>query len=342
MKAVRLVRLGNPLEEAEVELPEIGASDVLIRVEAAGVCHSDAHYRAGVSRVEHLPITPGHEVAGRIEAVGMEVSSVAPGDRVAVQYLVHCGRCAFCRQGNEQFCSEVQMLGKDRDGGYAEFVAVPAVNAFRLPETVSFGIGAVMMCSSATALHALRKSRLKPDESVAIFGFGGLGFSALQLAQTLGAAAVYVVEINPAKLALIPEFGGIAINARAGDPVEQIRDGTQGKGVDVSIELIGSAATMRQAVQCLRPLGRATLVALTTETLSIRPYPDLIGREAEIIGVSDHLASEIPILLDLADKQKLRFPTGTLRSVDLAADQINTALDALEKSSEHIRTVITP
>jgi D-arabinose 1-dehydrogenase-like Zn-dependent alcohol dehydrogenase len=342
MKAVRLVHVGKPLESADVPIPEIGSSDVLIDVSAAGICHSDEHYRAGVSKIDNLPVTPGHEIAGRVEKVGADVTNVAPGDRVCVHYLVHCGTCEFCRRGLEQFCQSVQMIGKDRDGGYAEFIKVPAKNAFALPDEISFEVGAIMMCSSATSLHALTKSRLKSGESVAIFGFGGLGFSAVQLARAFDCGQIYVVEINPTKLALAEKLGAIAIDATVGDPVEQIQQASDGKGVDVSLELIGSGKTMRQAFQCLARLGRAALVGLTKDSMSIFPYQELINREAEIVGVSDHLASEIPTLLEFARSGKLCFPPDALRVVDLDAAQINAALDELQHSIDHVRTVIVP
>ena len=336
------MQVGKPLEDAEIPVPGIGASDVLIRVAACGICHSDEHYRAGISKIGNLPLTLGHEVAGTVEKIGTEVTSVGPGERVCVHYLVHCGTCGFCLRGLEQFCPSGQMIGKHRDGGYAEFIKVPGRSAFVIPDDISFEVGAVMACSSATALHALNKARLKSGESVAIFGFGGLGFSALQLAQAFGCGDVYVVEINPAKLASIAPLGGIAIDANAGDPVDQIRERTGGKGVDVSLELIGSAKTMQQAVQCLGVLGRAALVGLTSESISVLPYPELINREAEIIGVSDHLAAELPSLMEFVRSGKLRFPSGTLRFVDLDAGQVNAVLDALQTSTDHIRTVIVP
>ena len=342
MKAVRLAEVGKPLEEADVSLPEIGPSEVLIRVAAAGICHSDAHYRGSISKIERLPVTLGHEVVGRVEKVGLDVTNVEPGDRVCVHYLVHCGSCEFCLRGLEQFCREGQMIGKHRDGGYAEFIKVPARNAFVLPDEISFESGAIMMCSSATALHALNKARLKSGESVSIFGFGGLGFSALQLARAFGCGEIYVVEINPAKFDLIRKLGAVAIDATASDPVGQIKKATGGKGVDVSLELIGSASTMRQAVQCLGVLGRAALVGLTAESMSIFPYTELINKEVEIIGVSDHLATEFPALMEFARSGKLCFPPESLRFVDLDAAQINAALDALQDSIDHIRTVIVP
>src|ERR1700736_194518 len=342
MRAVRLVQVGKPLEDAEIPVPEIGPNEVLIRVVAAGICHSDAHYRAGISKIDNLPVTLGHEVAGREEKVGANVNRVAAGDRVCVHYLVHCGHCELCTRGLEQFCRSGQMIGKHRDGGYAEFIAVPVKNAFALPDEISFEIGAIMMCSSATALHALHKARLKPEESVAIFGFGGLGFSALQLARAFDCGDVYVVEINPSKLASAAKLGAVAINAKAGDPVEQIKEATAGKGVAVSLEVIGSAKTMRQCVLCLAPLGRAALVGLTAESMSILPYTELINKEVEIIGVSDHLATELPVLLEFARNGKLRFPPETLRGLDLDAAKINAVLDALQDSINHVRTVIVP
>jgi threonine dehydrogenase-like Zn-dependent dehydrogenase len=151
-----------------------------------------------------------------------------------------------------------------------------------------------------------------------------------------------VVEINPAKLASIKKLGAVPIDANAGDPVEQIIDVTNGKGVDVSLELVGTAATMRQAVQCLAPLGRAALVGLTNESMSIFPYTELINKEAEIIGVSDHLATEIPTLIEFARSGKLCFPPAAFRVVDLDAAQINNALDELRHSIDHVRTVIVP
>src|SRR6266699_2240724 len=280
MKAVQLVEIGAPLENAEIPLPEIGPSEVLVRVAACGICHSDAHYRAGISPIDSLPVTLGHEVAGRVETVGREVHHVSPKNRVYVHYLVSCGCCDFCRRGHEQFCSKGQMIGKNRDGGYAEFIKVPGRNVFVLPDEIPFELGAIMMCSSATALHALNKAHLKCDESVAIFGFGGLGFSALQLARAFGCREVYVVETNPVKLASIKNLGAVAIDAHAGDPVEQLREATDRKGVDVSIELVGSAITMGQAVRCLAVFGRAALVGLTAETMSVLPYPEVIKKEA--------------------------------------------------------------
>jgi D-arabinose 1-dehydrogenase-like Zn-dependent alcohol dehydrogenase len=172
MKAVRLVQPGSPLELHDIPLPQTGDDDVLVRVKAAGICHSDAHYRAGISRVHPLPLTLGHEVAGVIEAIGRNVKHLSIGERVCLHYMATCGACGWCVKQNEQFCETGAMIGKSRDGGYAEFIAIPARSVFKFPDEIPFEHGAIMMCSSATSLHALNKARMKPGESVAIFGTG--------------------------------------------------------------------------------------------------------------------------------------------------------------------------
>src|SRR5215471_12736914 len=134
MKALRLIRPDSPLELQDINVPGVVASDVLVKVKAAGICHSDAHYRAGRSLVRPLPLTLGHEVAGVVEKVGAGVSQFQPGDRVCLHYLATCGTCHYCQRGNEQFCVSGSMMGKFRDGGFAEYVLMPARSVFRLPD----------------------------------------------------------------------------------------------------------------------------------------------------------------------------------------------------------------
>jgi propanol-preferring alcohol dehydrogenase len=342
MKAIRLTALGQPLEAQEIPVPQPGPDEVLIRVRAAGVCRSDAHYRAGVSPVASLPMTLGHEIAGEVEAAGANVKHITKGVRVCAHYLATCGCCPHCLRGQEQFCLSGRMIGKHRDGGFAEFVCAPARSVFPLPEEIAFEHGAVMMCSSATSLHALNKARLRPGESVAIFGFGGLGFSALQLALAFGAGQIFCVDVNGAKLERAAKMGATPINAAKGDAVGQIKEATGGDGVDVALELIGLPATMDAAVRSLGIQGRAALVGLTKKSFEVAPYGDVINKEAEIIGVSDHLASEIPLLLNFALNGKLKFPTDAVRSIALEAKAVNQTLDALETGTDQVRTVITP
>lgn len=340
MKAVRLTEIGAPLQDQETPTPTPGHGGVLVRIKAAGICHSDAHYRAGASYAGPLPVTLGHEIAGVVEALGPGTTRARIGDRVALHYLVTCGQCRACNRGQEQFCETAQMLGKHRDGGYAEYIAVPERGVVPLPDEVSFEAGAIMMCSSSTSFHALRKARLQPGESVAVFGAGGLGMSAIQLAQGLGAAEVYAVDLNRDKLVLAASFGAIPVDASSADPVALIRQLTNGRGVDVALELIGLPVTMRQAVQVLSVQGRAALAGITRQPFEVDSYQEVIGREAEIVGVSDHLLQEFPLLMEFARRGVLNLSHVVTKTVPLEADPINATLDALEQWGGEVRTVI--
>ena len=342
MKAVRLVEIGRPLEMHDIPVPEVGSQDVLVKVKAAGICHSDAHYRAGISPVHPLPMTLGHEVAGVVEEVGETVAGVRPGDRVCLHYMVTCGNCEYCNKGSEQFCTSGSMIGKYRPGGYAEYICLPARSAFNLPEEIPFEQGAIMMCSSATSYHALQKVRMKAGETVAIFGVGGLGMSAVQLAYAMGALQVFGVDINADKLGLAKKYGAIPINTSQVDAVQEIKRLTYGNGVNVALELIGLPVTMRQAIECIGVFGRIGLVGLNEKIIEINPYVELLAKEAEIIGVSDHLASEIPTLIDYVRTGKLDLSKVISYTVSLNADEINDVFDKLDTYSHAGRIVIVP
>jgi len=339
---VRLVEAGAPLRLQHLPVPPVGEREVLVRVRAAGICHSDVHYRAGTSPVYPLPLTLGHEIAGVVEQAGSRVRSVKPGERVCLHYLLSCGNCYHCSSGNEQFCVAGSMLGHYADGGYAEYIVVPERNAVRLPDELPFEHGAVLMCSSATSLHALRKARLRAGESVAIYGIGGLGVSAVQLAFALGALEVYAVDISDAKLELAASYGAIAVDAKAGDPVAEIRSLTHARGVDVALELIGLPQTIEQAVRSLAVLGRAVVAGISAAPIRIDTYRELLAKEAEIIGTNDHLLHELPLLIELARRGKLDLRQVVTQTVALDAAAINGVLDKLEQFGAGVRTVIVP
>jgi len=342
MKAVRLVAFGKLLHMQELPLPVVGDRDVLVKVKAAGICHTDAHYRAGITSAIRIPRTLGHEIAGIVEQAGRSVNGVRVGQRVCVHYLATCGDCPYCSSGHDPFCPSGQMIGKDRDGGYAEYVLAPARCAVPLPDDIPFEHGAVLMCSTSTSYHALRKARLNAGETVAVFGAGGLGLSAIQLAQAFGAPEVYAVDINDEKLDRAGRLGAVPIKGAEGDPVAEIRRLTGGKGVDVALEMAGLPLTAKQAIQSVGILGRAVLVGLSASTFDVKPYPDILGREVEIIGSSDHLLSELPPVLDLARRRLIDLSDVITRTVPLDADAINAAMDELERFGGNARTVIVP
>jgi len=297
VRAVRLLRHGAPLITENIADPQPRAGEVVIDIRAAGICHSDAHYRTDPARTS-VPRTLGHEIAG--------INS-ATGERVAVHYLLPNG----------------DMIGKEVDGGYAEKIAVPAGNAVPIPDAVSFEQAAIMMCSTATALHALRLAALQPGESVAILGFGGLGISALQLAKRLGASELRVVDRVPEKLALAKKLG-------AADGLKPVPH------LDVALDFAGNADLTLQALRALKPGGRLMLVAINLREFRFDAYSDVLGKERRIIGVSDHTREELVELMQMG----LDLSAAITRRVKLDAEAINDALDDLDRGTAQLRTVI--
>lgn len=295
MRAIRLVRHGAPLVEQDIADPTPRSGEVLIKIRAAGICHSDAHYRSEPGRVP-LPRTLGHEIAGVIAGTDK---------RVAVHYLHANG----------------DMIGKETDGGYAEMIAVPVENAIPIPDHISFEQAAIMMCSTATAYHALRLASFQPNEVLAILGFGGLGISALQLARHFGATRVHVAERVPEKLALAAELG-----AEGGLP----------DGIDVALDFAGKGDLCLNALRALRPGGRLMLVAINLRDLRFDPYADVLTTERRIIGCSDHTRQELIELMQMP----LDLSRAITRRVPLQAGAINAVLDDLDRSTPHLRTII--
>ncbi|MEE8330175.1 MAG: alcohol dehydrogenase catalytic domain-containing protein [Acidimicrobiia bacterium] len=336
MRAVQLVTPGAPLEDIELTVQEPASGEVAVRIEAAGVCRSDLHYRSGFPALRSLPRTLGHEIAGTIAAAGAGVA-LEVGTRVCLHYLVSCGECGHCASGFEQFCETGQMLGKELDGGFADTIVVPARNAFEIPDAVSTAAAAVMMCSTATVFHALTVGRIAEDSTVVVFGAGGLGQSAVQLAGSIGGRVV-AVDPNPSKRRLAESFGAIAVDPGQ-DPATAIRDVVE-EGADIALDLVGSAAVMRSALDVLAPMGRAVAVGLTAESLAVGPYADLVIGERQLIGSSDHLASEIPQLLALAEAGSLDIDSLISRTIPLGAATINETLDRLASWGDDVRTVV--
>ncbi|MDQ6801290.1 MAG: zinc-binding dehydrogenase [Acidobacteriota bacterium] len=295
MRAIRLLRHGAPLIEEDIADPTPWSGEVLIEIRAAGICHSDGHYRSEPGRVP-LPRTLGHEIAGVIAGTDQ---------RVAVHYLLANG----------------DMIGKEVDGGYAEKIAVPAENAIPIPDHISFEQAAIMMCSTATAYHALRLASFQPNELLGILGFGGLGISALQLARHLGAAGIYVAERVPEKLALAAEMGAVP-----GLP----------EGIDVALDFAGKADLCLEALRALTPGGRLMLVAINLRDMRLDPYADVLTKERRIIGCSDHTRAELIELMQM----QLDLSRAITRRVPLQADAISTVLDELERGTPHMRTVV--
>ena len=338
MKAIRLFAPAEPLRAADVPSPTPAADEIVVRVAAAGICHTDAHYRAGFTPLR-LPLTLGHEIAGIVARKGSRVDGLTEGDRVALHYLRFCGTCRRCVEHGEQFCETGGMLGNNDDGGYAEEVVAPAINAVRIPPNVPFAHAAVMMCSTATAYHALRLATPVSGKTIAILGFGGLGVSALMLARALGAAQVLAVDVVDEKLALAERMGATPIRSND-DLTQAILDATHGRGADVALDLAGRASVSAHAVRALVPGGTLVLVALSDAPIAVNPYRDLLARERRIIGCSDHTRAELDDLMQLAATNAIDLSAAISETVPFDAAAINGVLDKLDRGTPTLRSVI--
>lgn len=341
MRAVRLHRVGEPLSVDEVPRPTLKPGEVLVDIKASGVCHSDLNYRDGIGTVGHLPIILGHEIAGVVAEVGDGVEDFEVGDRVVVHYVISCGRCRYCAMGKENLCEHYAMIGKDVDGGFAEYIAVPARNLVRLPEDLPYEQGAILGCAVSTPLHALRRADLKAGETIVIYGVGGLGVHAVQLAsRVFGAGLVVAVDVAEYKLELARRLGAdVVINPLHEEPAERVREETEGRMADVVLDLVGHRETIMKGIECVGKGGRMTLVGIGPEDITLSPYKTIIGREMTIIGVNDHLKSELYQLVDLVASGRLDLSTSITHKLPL--EEANRALEMLEKKLDNpIRIVL--
>jgi len=262
MQAAIVTEFGKPLEIDDREVPTPGDGQVLVRIAASGVCHTDIHAADGDWPVRPtLPFIPGHEGAGTVAAVGRGVTSLKEGDRVGIPWLHSaCGVCDYCLTGWETLCPHQQNTGYSVDGGYAEYTLAPAAFAARIPDNLGFIEAAPILCAGVTTYKALKETEAKPGEWVVISGIGGLGHVAVQYAKAMG-LHVAAVDIADDKLALARELGAeIAVNARSSDPVSEIQK-TIGGAHGVVVTAVSRPA-FAQAIGMLRRGGTCSLVGL--------------------------------------------------------------------------------
>ncbi len=342
MKAMRFYEKEKPLVMEDIPIPEIGPDDVLLDVKACGICGSDIHILEGVTPTGFLPITMGHEMSGVIAELGANVKGWKAGDRVCVDCIISCGTCFNCLTGRESVCFTKRLLGIHENGGMAEYCCVPARNLIALPDNVPFDIGAIITDAVATPYHALVKiGQFKLGQSIAVFGVGGLGCQAVQLAALAGASKIIAVDVNPAVLERAKKLGADhVINSKETDPVTAILELTGGTGVDLAGEFIGLAKTIDQAVRCVRIGGRAVLVGLGPENICTLPPTLFVRQEREILGSYSFERTEIQTLVQLASSGRLDLSGAVTERLPL--EEANTALDHLwKKIGNPIRIVIT-
>jgi alcohol dehydrogenase len=331
MHAVRVERFGEAPVVTEVPVPVPGPRDALVRVEATGLCRSDAHAWRGVDDTVHPPYTPGHEFVGIVAAIGADVRRVAIGQRVTSPFVCGCGECADCAAGRAQVCRFQQQPGFTYDGSFAEYVLIrnADLNAVAVPDDVDAEGAALLGCRFATSFRALvDRARVQRGETVAVLGCGGVGLSAILIAVALG-ARVLAVDVAPAALELARAAGAQQTLDIAGlddeAAVAAIRDATP-DGPAIAIEALGRAATLAIGLRSLASGGRLVQIGLLAAD-PVVPMGEVIARELAVFGSHGMAAADYPRLLELMRSGGLR--PGSLVSRRITLDEAPAALAAL-------------
>jgi len=337
MKAALLRSSKQPLTLEEVSRPAPGDQDVLIQVEACGVCHSDVHLADAdwpqLAAAMQLPAILGHEIAGRVVERGQAVCDVHIGERVGVPWLYWtCGECELCREGHENLCARQKITGVAVHGGFAEFIRAPASHVVKIPEGLAALEAAPLCCAGVTVYRALQQARISPGQRLAVFGIGGLGHLAVQMGRELG-AEVIAVDVSQEKLDLALSLGARrGLDASLVNAAKELR--AQG-GVHLALVTSAARAAYDSAFYSLRPTGTLLVVGLPAENLSFPPLLMAAG-EISIRASAVGTRQDLRAVLAMAAAGKIRCQT-TAHPLE----EVNAVLDGLRQGKITGRAVLT-
>jgi propanol-preferring alcohol dehydrogenase len=338
MKAAVLREFKAPLSIEDLPLPQLDAGEVLVKVEACGVCHSDLHVADGdwpqLVPITKRPLILGHEIAGRVVEKGSAVTELQVGDHVGIPWVYStCGVCDFCSEGNENLCVKQKITGVTVDGGYAQFVKAPASHALKIPAGLSSADAAPLFCAGVTVYRALRHAKIQAGQRLAIFGVGGLGHLAVQIGLGLG-AVVTVVDISEEKLAQARSLGATTTwNAATSKVVKEIRGGG---GVHVALVTSAAKAAYDTAFPCVRPGGTLLVVGLPSEAICF-PAIQMAALEVRIQASSVGTRQDLRDVLAMAGAGKVHCHVTTR-----PLEEANAVLAELRAGSVQSRIVLTP
>ena len=358
MKAARIVEANKPLEISELEIPEPKENQVIVKVKAVGVCHSDLHLWEGgydlgdgsfmkvTDRGVKYPVTPGHEIVGSIAKMGSAVTGFSEGDNVLVYPWIGEGTCPACKAGNENLCDSPKSLGVFQDGGYAEQVLVPHFKYLVKVSGIDLEPAASLACSGLTAYTAVKKANMNSPEYLVIIGAGGLGLMGIQIAKAITNAKVICVDLDDKKLDIAKKMGAdFVINTNvigsvttgSGNAVQKIISICDNKGADSVIDFVNAPQTAKTGIAVLRKRGNLVLVGLFGGSIDLSlvtiPLKAITIQGAYTGNYNDFVA-----LIELAKK-------GTIKQViseRYSLNQSNNALENLKQRKIIGRAVITP
>ncbi len=337
MRAAVLEQFKEPVQiRDDVLEPEPGPGEVVVRTRAAGICRTDLKVIDGVIPTVETPRILGHEVAGEVATVGAGVDGFKEGDRVTVSLDVTCGGCPYCQVGEFDHCARLRRLGLEWEGGLADFLRVPAQNLVPIADSVSFEEAATIPDAVGSPYHAVvTRANVRPAQTVAVYGLGGLGLVAVQVASLIGAKVIAIAR-TPERRKLAEELGAAwSIDPREGPVSDQIRELTEGLGVHAFIDLVGIEGSVEQAVLSSRKGGKVVVVGYVVPEVAA-PMMRLVFDEVAIMGSRGSTRRDLREATDLVGQGKIRPIIGH----ELELDQINEGFDMLREGSVIGRAVV--
>ena len=288
MLAVVKAQAAPGADVRDVKVPEIGLTDVLVRVKVASVCGTDLHiynWDPWAQHRIHLPLIPGHEFCGEVAAIGAEVTTVKEGDFVSAEMHVNCGKCYQCRTGEGHICQHVKIIGVDADGAFAEYVRIPESNIWKLDPAIPHEYASILD-PLGNAVHTVLAGEIAA-KTVAITGCGPIGLFAIAVARAVGATTVFAIEVNAYRRRIAGQMKADYVLDPTRDNVKQIVfDHTDGMGVDVVLEMAGHPDAVRTAFDIVRRGGRISLLGLTSRPVSLNFSEDIIFKGITIQGIN--------------------------------------------------------
>ncbi len=343
MLAARFLEAGRPLSLEQVPIPSPGPLDALVKVEACGICLSDVHLIDGSIPPVKQPVIPGHEAAGVIAATGDLVTGWAPGRRVSLMGGRKCGRCHMCASGRMEECKALEVMGFHYDGAWAEYVVVPSYALSSVPDHVPLEQAAILADAVATPYAALTdRAALRAGETVGLWGIGGLGTHAVQIARLVGARLVVAVDPQDAARRRALDLGAdVALDPVTSDVVAEIKGLTEGEGLDVAVDLVGANRVLKQAVASLAPGGRALIVGLSVERIELGPAMLMGVQSQSLLGHLGYEKRHLDDLVGLLASGRLDLTASISEVVGL--EDVNEGVRKLaEKEGDPIRILVKP
>ena len=363
MRAAVLPRVPARLQIEEIPIPHPKPGEVLIRVAACGVCHTDLHVIKGEVAFP-TPAVLGHEISGTVAALGPGTSGLAEGSRVVSSFIIPCGTCIFCAQGRDDLCGPFFALNRLKGqlydgtsrlargdgtplamysmGGLAEFAVVPATDVFPLPEAIAHDAACILGCAIMTAYGAVRhQANLRAGESVAVVATGGVGSNLVQLARAFGASEIIAVDVREDQLAAARRLGAThTIDASKTDVPAAVRDYTHGRGVDVAFEALGRPETIAQAFDLVGDGGRVVVIGIAAGTATVPiEITRLVRRGIRVIGsYGGRVRTDVPAVIRMTERGLI--DPGRTISRRFALGDAPEAYDALSRGEIVGRAIV--